>query len=381
MELTYKERLQAIYSKEQALSNAIVDANFSKVNSILKDHPEILTDKHIRLNEMLKDSSTPESLALRQDISEELNYYSQINSASYYTERNSLHIGNPTENLAAELSSKDPSHKEPIIYHLKNGADLALITKENIERKLDDISLKNYAGYKIAERDQIEIIKFATIHAIKTNNIEALKNLEKEFNISREIYLSDNYIKANCSLVTTNYTRGTNLSYLKNSYDQPIISELKLKQLDENRKLEIALSRGDVNGVKKAIVDGADERLINLKSIKHLDPQDQMGMMLATKEGREERAKKIPDAARYEIKEEQNQLLKDAVKNNDALKAYNAVKNGADIKCLKSDDFKHLNQIQEKALKIELQKALNENASQAQHKIVVNNQNNAKKLD
>ena len=379
MELSYSDRLKAIYDKEQSLNNAIVDANFNKVNSILKNNPEILTDKHVRLNELLKDSSTPESLHLRLDISEDLNYYSHINSSSYYTERNNLHTGNPTENLKTELNSKDPSHKEPIIYHIKNGANLTLITKENIEKKLDDISLKNYAGYKIAEADQSSIIKFATIHAIKTNNIEALKNLEKEFNISREIFVSQNYIKQNSNTETTNYTKSTNLNEFKSNSEQPIISELRLKQLSANKSLEIALSRGNIQKVKEAIIIGADEKLINLKSIKHLDPQDQMAMMIATKEGNEIREKQIPESARFKLKEEHNQKLKDAVLNYEPLKAYNAIKNGADISILKQEDFKHLNSIQEKSLKIEMTKALNDNTKQASS--IQLNQNNSQKID
>ncbi len=378
MELSYSDRLKAIYDKEQALSNAIVEANFSKVSSILKDSPEILTDKHVRLNELLKDSSTPEALLKRLDIGEDLNYYSQLNAATYYTERNNLHLGNPTESLAAELNSKDPSHKEPIIYHLKNGADISLITKESIERKLDDISLKNYAGYKIAEMDQTEIIKFATIHAIKTNNVPALRSLEKEFEISRNVYLSDDYIKQNSNMVTTNYTRGTIINEFKENQEQPIVSELRLKQLNENRSLEIALSRGNIDGIKKAIVNGADESLVNLKSIKHLDNQDQMFVILAAKEAKEERAKKIPEAARFDLKEEQNKLLKDAVKSNEPLKAYNAIKNGADIKVLKTDDFSHLNKIQANSLKLELQRAVNENTNNTSHSQNLNNSQSKK---
>lgn len=380
MEITYSDRLKAIYDKEQALSNAITSANFEKVNAILKQTPEILTDKHVRLNELMKDSSTQEVLSTRQNISEDLNYYSQINSATYYTERNNLHLGNPTENLKAELDSRDPSHKEPIIYHLKNGADITLITKENIERKLDDISLKNYAGYKIAERDQTEIIKFATIHAIKTNNIVGLKHLEKEFGISREIYLSDNYIKQNSNLVTTNYTRGTNINELKDNHEQPIISELKLKQLTENRNLEINLSKGNIEKVKEAILNGANEKFVNSNSVKHLDPQDQMGMLFAAKEAVEARAKLIPKEARFELKEDQNKILKEAIKNNELLKASNAIKNGADISTLKQDDFKHLNAVQEKIIKIELQKALNSVTNKHSNSINLN-QNQSKKIE
>lgn len=367
MEITYSDRLKAIYDKEQALSNAIVNANFEKVNLILKQSPEILTDKHVRLNELMKDSSTPEVLSSRLNISEDLNYYSQINSASYYTERNNLHLGNPTESLKTELNSKDPSHKEPIIYHLKNGADLSLITKENIEKKLDDFKLNNFAGYKIAERDQVDIVKFATIHAIKTNNVEALKSLEKEFNISREIYLSDTYIKQNSNLVTTNYTRGTDINRLKDYSEQPIVSELRLKQLNENRSLEIALSRGRVEDVKQAIINGADEKLVNSKSVKHLDPQDQIGMLKGREQALEIRNSNIDSSAKFSINQNQNEILKKAIHENNALKAYNAVKNGADIGTLKKSDFKHLNPLQEKALLVEMQKAINENTSNSIH--------------
>lgn len=362
MELTYSDRLKAIYDKEQSLSNAIIKGDYARVKEITDKDPQILTDKHIRLNNNLTDSSTPEYAASRSDISNELNYKALINSSTYYTERNELHRGNPTENLKTELSSKDPSHKEPIVYHLKNGADPKLITKENIERKLDDLNIKDYAGYKIAEDDQKEIVKFATIHAIKTNNVGALKDLEKEFAISKEIYVSEAFIKNNCNKETFNYLRDTSIITPKDDLSTGFISEQKLKILSETKQLEVAISRGNIDKVKEHIIAGADPKIITEKSLRHLDPNIQMDVFIAKNEAINLRNSKIPEHAKFDLKKEQNEKLKDAILNNEPLKAYNAIKSGADPASLSKSDFAHLNPIQANALKAELQRAVNDNA-------------------
>ncbi len=58
-----------------------------------------------------------------------------------------------------------------------------------------------------------------------------------------------------------------------------------------------------------------------------------------------------------------NLELKDAVRNKEPLKAYEAIKKGAEVSSLRKEDFKGLNILEEKGMKLQMQRALNEQLS------------------
>lgn len=390
LNISYLDRLKELVNKDVALQNAIIDSNYKKVNETLTNHPEILSNKHEKLREAVlvakSELLTPIDKENHYFIKTDISHLAEQNYSSDWVNRNKLTTGDHNEDLKNYLSVNQPSFKEPIIHYIKNGADIKQLTKEQLDAKLYDLNIKDFGGKKFAEDDKMAVIEYARIHAIKTDNLEAYKHLEKEFGISNNIKegtlagkLEVQYIKANGSTKILNYADSLNkINNFSHSESNNIDlnnndgAGKKLNTVEQNVKLKTAINNKDIPGIKDAVINGADVKLINKENLKHLDPKEQLAVYTAANEAKEVRNDNIHKTAKFAVNSDLNKELKKAVLEKDATKAFNLIKQGADTKTLTTDDFKNHNVKEKKEMEEAIIKAVNINSDITDNKNTTN---------
>jgi len=372
--ISYIDRIKGLVDKSQALVNGVIQNDFNKVKNVLDEAPGLLTGKHLQLSEMLgeRKTLTPEQQIQASVIKSELNYVAEKNYAEFYVNKNNLSIDNPNEALKHELSIDPPTHKEPIIHYLAKGGDITLLTNDNLNKKIQDLSIGEIGGRKIIEKDKEILVNFAAYEAIKRNDVTAYKHLDKEFNITDgiksglssgvehkaliEAHKADKILNYVSELAIGNKNSLNEFALLREDLrtDNTQQNSNKLDALAKTKELIVAISNKNIKGITKAVVEGADHKLIDYKQhIQNLDPKDQMEIMYAVKNGIQERNAKFDFSRTID--------LQAAAVKGDALKAYNAITNGADPKGITKGTYSHLGPDERKAFENAIVKAVLEN--------------------
>ncbi len=306
LKISCLSRVKALVNNDIALQNGLIAADYKKVNDTLTKHPEILSNRHEKLHDSVLtakgNSLTPEQKENHHFIKIDIAYLAEKNYSADWVNRNQLTTGNHNEDLKNYLSVNEPSFKEPIIYYINKGADIRQLTKAQLDSKLYDISIKDFGGKKFAEDDKAAVIKCAKIHAVKTDDIEAYKHLEKEFGITQDIKegklngkLEILYMRANDSLKILKYA--DSLNHIKSSHDESKNINLennigagnKLNTVEENKKLKAAIENKNIDGIKNAILNGADVKIVNKENLAHIELKDQLEIYTAAKEAKAKR--------------------------------------------------------------------------------------------
>ena len=384
LKITYLNRVKALVNNDIALQNGIIQGDYKKVNETLTNHPEILSNKHEKLRDAVLaangNSLTPEQKENHHFIKTDIAHLAEKHYSSDWVNRNQLTTGNHNEDLKNYLSVNEPSFKEPIIHYISNGADIKQLTKEQLDSKLYDVNVKDFGGKKFAEDDKSAVIEFAKNHAIKTDNLEAYKHLEKEFGIAQDIKegnlsgkLDMLYMKVNESSKILEYSNSLNnkFSYTESqniNLENTVGASNKLNIVEQNQKLKTAIDSKNINGIKDAILNGADVKIINRDNLKHIDPKDQLEVFNAAKEAKLQRNANIDQSAKFENKPDLNKELQKAVINKEATTAFNLIKQGADTKSLTKDDFKNYSSSEKKEMEEAIIKAVNTNTAVSDNK-------------
>ncbi len=378
--ISYAERLKAIVNKEQTLINGIIRHDYQKVKKILEKDFGVLTSKHLQLAEYVsgeKNLSEKESLNSSL-IRTELNHLAEKNYAEFYVIKNNLVTENQTVALKDELSIDPPSHKEPLIYNISKGADINFLTKEGVDKKLHDLLISEVGGRRILEKDKETLIRFATIEAIKRDDLPAFKHLEREFNISENIKLNlssgielKEFIKQNSQKINTYVSAleqmgSESISEFKKiteetRSDNSLQNSVKLDTIKKTKELITAIQNLNKDKIIVALKEGADSKLVDYnKHVNFLSSKEQVFIAEAVKVGIAERNKLIPEHLKYKFDFAKTLDLQKAAIKGDALKAYNAIKNGADPSGITKNNYNHLDSDAKRAFENAILKAFNE---------------------
>lgn len=357
--VSFKDRLMSIVDKELALNNAVKELNYEKVKNLLEKAPEVLLSKHLKLSDNLgKNSSlTKEQSETLSLIGLEINYVADKNFANYYAHANGLNFENPNVALRTELNSDPPCNKEPLIHYVSKGADVTMMTNDNLDRKLQDIGFTEIGGQKVLEKDKQDLINFATITAIKKDDIGAFKHLDNEFKITEnqsnalEFAL---YSENNNAYKIQDYLTSLNKeNTINKDISQPIPeftgndnsykNEIKTNSIEETKKLVKAIINKDFSKIENAIMNGA---LVNYpkinECIKKHDEEDRSHIVMTVFNSIKERNEKIPENLKYKFDFKETLKLQEAAVKGNAMEAYNALKNGADPKGITKNNYTHL---------------------------------------
>ncbi len=168
IKVTFYDKLKELVDKDSALNNAIINSDYDKFKKVLENNPGTLNSRHDKLRQevVTRKNLNLEEKANQFCIQSEIKFQAEKNNAKFYVSENSLHTENPTQTLKDYLNDDKPSFKEPIIHYINQGADIKLLTKESLDKKLHDLSFKGYGMSKIAESDKIVIIDYAKNYAI-----------------------------------------------------------------------------------------------------------------------------------------------------------------------------------------------------------------------
>lgn len=362
MKVTFYDKLKELVDKDSALNNAIINSDYDKFKKVIESNPGTLNSRHDKLRQevVVRKNLNLEEKANQFCIQSEIKFQAEKNNAKFYVSENSLHTNNPTQTLKDYLNDDKPSFKEPIIHYINQGADIKLLTKESLDKKLHDISFKGYGMSKIAESDKIVIIDYAKNYAIKTNNLEAYKHLEKEFGISDSIKEGKKQGEYELHFVEKNGSNDIK-TYLDRMYslqeNKTTDISLKLDQADLNKQLDDALSYGKLDKIKPLIIAGADDKIITAEKLSKLEGGKFFEVITSVKEAIAER-----EINTKEITTKQNNNLISAVENKDALKAFSAIKNGADVTILEDKHYSNFDsELEKKKFNETLISAINEN--------------------
>lgn len=390
MEITYVDKLKSIFDKDIALNNSIIEADYGKFQKIVDKNPEILAVKHSKILETLKTGAAkkqaPKMLAydaMERDISHRAN----LQYAQHWIKQNGLALddnkGFTAKSVLQEYLNNDkPSFKEPIIAYIKEDiTNIKELTAEKLDRKLDDISLSNFGGKKITEVDKEAVIRFATVECIKSNDVELYKHLDKEFNIVRNgmtagLMAEDlNYIAQNAGKNSELYkyhdakgkeiynSKDFTIPLEKTQINTGIISAQKLNVVEQTTRLESAMKASDYVEIRKAIISGADERVITKESLREFDTKTQVGIWMAKQEAVSVRNASLPEGSQYKINEEKNYNLKVAFFTQDAPRVAKAIKEGADPAALREIPTAHMDKKLLNELHIAVNNAVNQKSN------------------
>lgn len=369
MEIDIKDRLKSIVNKETAFLNAIKSLDYDKVNSLLKTNPEFLLPKHVVLvDDIYNNKINDNNPQLDKDlnnlnlISKEVNYTAEKNYSNFYAYANKLEFDNPNLALRTELSTDPPCNKEPLIHYISKGADVTMLTNENLNKKLQDLAIYDLGGRKVLDRDKEEVINFAVVTAIKNDDIGAFKYLDKEFKIleknnlnsslkeslSLDVYAVNNKAEKISSYITelknnNELKTGSNVVLEKSDLDNNYSSQVKLKTALETKKLIEGIERVDLNKISKAISEGANVNYSRInESINKLDEESKQKIHMTVFESIKDRNKNLPEELQYKFDFKETIKLQNAAIKGNAIEAYNAIKNGGDPKGITKGNYNHL---------------------------------------
>lgn len=367
IKVTFYDKLKELVDKDSALNNAIINSDYDKFKKVLENNPGTLNSRHDKLRQevVTRKNLNLEEKANQFCIQSEIKFQAEKNNAKFYVSENSLHTENPTQTLKDYLNDDKPSFKEPIIHYINQGADIKLLTKESLDKKLHDLSFKGYGMSKIAESDKIVIIDYAKNYAIKTNNLEAYKHLEKEFGISDSIKEGKKQGEYELHFIQKNGSNDIK-NYLERMYslqeNKATDNSIKLDQTALNKQLDDALTFGKLDKIKPLIVAGADDKIITAEKLSKLEGGKFFEVITSVKEAIAER-----EINTKSITSEQNNNLINAVENKDALKAFSAIKNGADVTILEDKHYINFeSELEKKKFNETLITAINETKNNSQ---------------
>ncbi len=382
------DKIKSIADKELAFNNAIKELNYQKVKSVLEKNPEFLLPKHVSLVENIaanKDLTLTDKENLNL-INKEVNYQSEKLYAGYYAYANDLKFDNANIAMRSELSTDPPCNKEPLIHYIANGADVTMLNNENLNKKLQDLAIYEIGGKKVLEQDKKELIQFATLTAIKNDDIGAYKHLDKEFDIKMIFNEDLHSVYKYASLNQANDIKEhiTPQLQLNGLYKTPIDLEndnsfknkTKIESVLETKKLIVAIENNNVPQIEKAVSNGANVSYNKIhQSINKLDDEAKSKVVFTIYNGVKERNDKLPSNLKWKFDFKETLKLQEAAVKGNAISAYNAIKNGADTKGITKENYNHLPSSDKKLFENAIYKAVNELSNRS---LDIKNNNNLK---
>lgn len=213
-----------------------------------------------------------------KNIDLDFRYITRKNDANVYmlSSENQIMAKNVNDTLRFEMSNNLPPDYQKIIYCIENGADIKLLNKQGIERKLGQKAIIERVGDKVHVADHFKSFNNYLISHVRNNDvgIAEIKYLDNHFHILSEIENGSvegkqlqHYIQKGGNDVLTEHVN--NIVKVsqgnKENYEYSI-----LKRVEKTIELKSAIENNETHKIRNLVKEGAMIDVVN-ETLKQFD--------------------------------------------------------------------------------------------------------------